>query len=744
VGDAVMRRLFLTFLLFALAAPAAAANTHVRVVLDTSESMRRYDSERLAPLSTLLLYDLAPINSTLGDSFEVIPFHSTQRWSRPSDPAPTGTGPRLHGDFRNRAALAQGLARLSYDADWTYFYPGLREAIVDLEATPGGASDVRVVVLVTDGLPQPETRDAEERLIHEELLPRLEKASIRLYVLAFGPQAYPNRTFFDGLVGGGRLGEVFADQDGSRLLESMIKIFSASFGYEQDTPRRLPVGSLDLTGGKASERVAVVLFWKDPKPPALVLKTPQGGSVNTADGIREGKEKKASYQMAWVLSPSPGLHPVDGTAAGATVALLRPMPVTLEIRSPRAGGRVDQVMAGKEVPLEVLVKPAAGHKGPPGAVNLTFQTRGEKKGREFAWDGDVQAPPAGRDRPVAEGRIYPIFPKFLEPAEGKDFYIGHLTVTAKRGAKTEDTKEHRVEVYPFVAIAPVPAVGDAIPDGAATVRALSRWERGCARFRLDLAAGRLPDPEYSLRAVLSNRTPTGGGLSGATWTLDGLPLEISGQAGKSTVSSKWTGGRALKKDDLFGEHEICIQTGKPAAGTPSTPYVLPLEMTLLKSPYDAFNVIKPFDFKVRVEPLSRFEEWAARLALLLALLGLLAAFWFLRGRPDLPEDMLVGVRRADSRAGFAPRPLAEPSLGARLLGLVGERPVDSEPGGARLGAVKPFREGLYRFRPARGVRVESPEGKAPEMAGDWAALSVHRTYRLRQGENEYLFRVEYR
>lgn len=739
-----MRRFLITFLLFALAVPAAAANTHVRVVLDTSESMRRYDPDRLAPLSTLLLYDLAPVNSTLGDSFEVIPFHPTQRWHSPSDPAPTGTGPRLRGDFRNRAALAQGLSRLPYDADWTYFYPGLREAIVDLEATPGGASDVRVVVLVTDGLPEDPTRAAEERLIREELLPRLEKASIRLYVLAFGPQAYPNRTFFDGLVGGGRLGEVFADQDGSRLLESMIRIFSATFGYAQDTPRRLPVGSLDLTAGKASERVAVVLFWKDPNPPALVLKTPQGGSINTADGVREGKEKKASYQMAWVLSPSPGLHPMDGTAAGATVAVLRPMPVTLEIRSPRAGGRVDQVMAGKEVPLDVLVKPAAGHKGPPGAVNLTFQTHGEKSGGEFAWDGDVQAPPAGRDRRVAEGHLYPVFPKFLEPAEGKDFYVGHLTVTAKRGAKTEASQVHRVEVYPQVSIAPVPAVGDAIPDGAATARALGRWERGCARFRLELAAGRLPDAKYSLGAVLPASTPTGGGLAGATWTLDGLPLEVSGAAGTSAVSSKWTNGRELRKEDLFGDHELCIQTGKPAAGTPGTPYELPLELTLVKSPYDAFDVIAPFHFKVRIEPPSIIAQWAARIALLLALLGLLATFWFLRGRPDLPEDMLVAVRRADSRAGFAPRPLAEPSLGARLLGLVGERPVDSEAGGARLGAVKPFREGLYRFRPARGVRVETPEGKAPEIAGDWAALSVHRTYRLRQGENEYLFRVEYR
>ncbi|HEX6864037.1 MAG TPA: vWA domain-containing protein, partial [Thermoanaerobaculia bacterium] len=723
------------FLIFALAAPATAANTHVRVVLDTSESMRRYDPDRLAPLATLLLYDLAPVNSTLDDSFEVIPFHPTQEWHRPSDPAPTGTGPRLRGEFNNRRALAQGLAGLRYDADWTYFYPGLREAVVDLEATPGGASDVRVIVLVTDGLPEDATRDAEERLIREELLPRLEAASIRLYVLAFGPQAYPRKAFFDGLVGGGRLGEVFADPDGSRLLDSMIKIFSATFGYAQDSPRRLPVGSLDLAGGRGNEpeRAAVVLFWRSPTPPLLRLKTPQGGPVNMADGVvREGKESRTSYQMAWVLSPSPGLHPIDGTSSGATVAVLRPMPVTLEIRSPRVGGRVNQVMAGQEVPLDILVKPAAGHRGDPGAVNLTFQTHGEKRGGEYAWDGDVQAPPAGRDKRVAEGRIYPIFPKFQEPAPGQEFYVGHLTVTARRGARP--VKEvYRLEVYPQVSIAPVPAVGDAVPEGLRTARALGRWERGCARFRLELAAGRLPDPEVSLRAMMPASTPMGGGLAGATWTLDGLPLEISGAAGKSPVSFPWTGGRALKRDDLFGrEHTLCVQTGKPLAGTPGRPYELPLTLTLLKSPYDAFDVIQPFYFKVRIEPPTILEQWASRILLFLALTSLLAALWYLRARPGLPGDLLVAVRRADSKSAFVPAAPAEASLAARLLGLVGERAVVSE-SGARLGALKPVREGLYRFRPARGVRVETPEGQAPEMLGDAAALSVHRTYRLRQG-----------
>jgi hypothetical protein len=744
-----MKRLaFAALLAFALAGQAA-AETHMRVVLDTSQSMLRYDRPRLATLSTLLLYDLALTNSTLGDSFEVIPFHSTQEWRDESDPPPTGTGPRIRANLRDRAALARSLVGLRYDARMTYFYPGLLESIGELERTPGGAPDVRVIVLVTDGMPQPETLDEEERLIREELAPRLEAASIRLYVLAFGPQAYPNRAFFDRLVQGERLGKVFADADGSRLLENMIQIFSRSFGYVQDPVRTLPVGPLDLAAGKAPDRVAVVLFRKDPNPPPLVLRKPQGGAVNMADGIREGREARASYQMAWVLAPGPGGHPVDATAPGATMAVLRPMPVTLEVLPPKKESKVIQVMGSKEVRLEILVRPAAGGAGDPEEVNLTYQTHGERTGGEFAWDGEVQAPPVGGDRLEPRGRIYPIFPIFPEPKEGQAFYVGHLDVTAKRGVKAQASlsgaQAQRVEVYPLVSISPVPALGDAVPVGGSAVRALGRWERGCARFRLELA-GRLPEEKkYSLRAVMAASTPAKGGLAGASWTLDGLPLEIAG-GGSGPYASQWTGGRALAKEDLFGEHEACVQTGKPLSGDPGKPYELPVELTLLKSPYDAPGVTEPFRLKVLIAPPTWIERWEARLWAVLSLLGLMATFWFLRGRPDLPEDLRAAVGRSDSRAVALPRPLAEPSLAARFLGLVPERPVFSEIGGERLGVMRPVRDGLYRFRPARGVRVETPEGRPVETAGGWAELSVHRTYHLRHlggGESEHQLRVEY-
>jgi hypothetical protein len=743
-----MRRPALGALLAVLLAVPAAAETHVRVVLDTSKSMRTNDPARLATLSTLLLYDLARTNSTMGDSFEVIPFHSTQKWARPADPPPAGTGAHIHAGPGNRAALARSLGDLHYDADWTYYYPGLREAISGLEATSGGASDVRVLVLVTDGLPEDATRDEEEKRIQADLLPRLQAAGIRLYVLAFGPQAYSHRTFFDDLLkgpGGTRLGEVFVDPDGSRLVETMIQMFSHSFGYTQRGPWSLPVGSIDLTGGETCPRVAVVLFWKTPQPPVLALRSPKGGAVNAPGGVLEGREKGASYQMEWVLAPRSGPHPIDPTSPGATVAVLCPALLSLEIRS-ASGGPVRQVMAGQEVKLQALVKPAAGGKGDPGEVDLFYQAHGSRTGGTFSWSQEPDAPPAyDHGTAVPEGRFYSIYPKWQEPEEGQPFYVGYLEVTARRGAKivASLTGPHAqpIEVYPQVAIAPVPALGDALPDSSTTVRALGRWERGCARFQLDLRAGRLPEPEYSLRAVLPASTPLTGGLAGASFSLDGRPLEVDGKPGP--YSSVWTRGRSLKRAELLGKHEVCIQVSKPTAGNPGKPYELPVELTLLASPYDTFHVVEPFQLKALIAPPTGLERWGARAAVGLSLLGLLATFWFLRGRPDLPHDLRVAVGRADSQAGLTSQELGEASLASRLLGLVEERPVFSDGGGLKLGVLKPVRDGLYRFRPARGMDVKTLDGNALEMDGVWTSLAVHRIYRLQSGKNELLLRVEY-
>src|SRR5262249_4936103 len=157
--------------------------------------------------------------------------------------------------------------------------------------------------------------------------------------------------------------------------------------------------------------------------------------------------------------------PIDPTAAaGATVAVLRPAQIALEIRSARPGGQVRQVMADQEVRWQVLVKPAAGGKGDPGEVDLSYQVHGPRSGTSYGWSKEPDAPPASEDSTVVpEGRLYPIYPQWLEPGQGQRFYVGYLEVTARRGARIVAAltggQAHAVEVYPRLSIAPVPALG---------------------------------------------------------------------------------------------------------------------------------------------------------------------------------------------------------------------------------------------------------------------------------------------
>ncbi|MEO1082832.1 MAG: hypothetical protein AAFY88_01180, partial [Acidobacteriota bacterium] len=433
---------FAALLAFAWAAPSAAGE-HVRVVLDVSKSMRATDPGGLARLSTVLLYDLARPQTTLDDSFEVLPFHPTGHWSDPADPPPTSVGRRVL-PTDGRAAFARAVSGLGYEADWTYFYPGLAAAIHDLERTPR-RSDVRVVVVITDGLPEAPTREEEARRLREELLPRLEGAGIMLYVLAFGPEASAHRQFFDDLVrapGGGQLGAVFVDPTGDGLLGSMLELFGYAFGYTQDPPQPVsPELTIDLDGGTTPAQAVAVLYSRRSTPPSFDLREPASAPrpPPAPDGVEVASDLGASYALQWVLSPFAGDHTLRTDAAVGSVAVLRPTRLRLAVAAP-PGRQAVRTMAGTSLPLDVLVSPE-GPPGDPGEVELSFRPHGPRDGTDpatgeavYAWEGSPGAPPADPSRQVVGGRLYGIEAVFeREPAPGEPFYAGYLEIEARRG-----------------------------------------------------------------------------------------------------------------------------------------------------------------------------------------------------------------------------------------------------------------------------------------------------------------------
>lgn len=739
-------RILLSLAIVMLAAPMPAA-VHVRVVLDLSQSMKANDPGRMAILSTILLHDLTAPNTTRDDTFEVIPFDLDWKWPDPSAPPPVSTQPRIAAQTGQRQNFVQAVQALPYSARMTYFYPGIAAAVEDLERKGAGAHDVRVIVLVTDGVPESATRDAELQRIRDELAPRIAQNDIRFYVLAFGSEAARNQDFFTRMLTspqGTSLGTPFVDPNGTQLLSQMLEIFSRSFGYAPDTAHPLPgTTDLDLEAQIKPDRVAVaVLAPQAQTPPSLELSAAPGGTVHNPDGIWNARVAGGSYSLTWLLKPDAGRYGFTSDAASGTVAVLRPTRLAVEILAAPPYQQTERTLAGVAFPLYVRVRPASGVQGDPGPVDLSFRTRG---GRGTSWTSERNAA-AGAGRPTPEGRVFDIAPEFPEDTErAGSIYAGYLEIEVRRGGTLVGSLDgdyaHRVEVHPRVSIAPLPL------SASVSGPALGRQDHACTQFAFQLDAGRLPHPEkpqYPIRAVLSVSDPAvlQHELRKASFTLDGLPLDVEGVAGAQP--SVWFKGRQLKPEQLLGQHKLCVQMGKPSQGNPASPINLQLVTTLMDDPYDEFGAIKKFHLKVPVAPPTLFQRWRFALIPAMMVIGSLVLAWCLRDRPVIPGDLQYSIAPEESSADLAGRALNE-SAAASLFGWVAERAVVAPGENRLLGRVRPVDKELFQFRPASGVRVEAltDDELAPARRG-LVTLAVRRVYRLITDRGSFLFRMEYR
>jgi hypothetical protein len=751
-----MKRALLIVLLAVVAAPAEAARD-IRVVLDLSRSMKRNDPGRMAILSTILLHDLAQPNPSLGDSFKVIPFDLHWRWIDRGAPAPLSTQRPIEVQLGHRVDFVQTLQKLPYDADMTYFYPGIAAALQDLEQSARGTYDVRTIVLITDGVPEPATRDVELQHIRNELVPRLEQHGIRLYVLAFGGEAARNRDFFTEMVrssGGASLGDVFIDPNGTELLSNMLQLFSRSFGFSPDVAHPVPgTTTLNLEASNTPERVAVAVLSAQPRPPSLRLTPPPGssGSVSAPDGPRSASAPGGSYSLLWLLSPSPGAYGFDSDAVRGAAAVVRPTRLALELLPAPPHHQVQRTLASTPFPMHVVVHSSTGAQGDPGDVALSFRTFGERVpqpsggGSSYVWES-ARTPPAGPGRVTSRGREYDIVAEFREhPETPERVYVGYVEAEARRGEAVvgalAGAHAQRVEVHPLLGISPLPLGAHASP------RALGRREHACTTFTFQLNAGRLPHPDrpsYPVRAALAAGDPAtlDHELSESSFTLDGIALDVDNKP--APQPSAWYTGRSLSPAELLGAHELCVRIGKPTEGNPALPVELQLRTTLLDDPYDEFRVIAPFDLKVLVAPPTLYEKWRLFFFAGMALLILVGLSWYLRDRPTFPGDLGYAVGREDSTAAPGSRPLEQPES-ASVFAWVAESPVLAPGEDRPLGYVRPARAELFRFRPARGVDLEPVEpNEVIALRRGLATLAVQRTYRLRTPRGPYVFRLEYR
>ena len=790
-------------LLWALPARAGA---HIRIILDTSLSMERRsggkpgnDPRRLAKLATLLFYDLADPNLTESasssgsaasprSSFKIYPFAKGTGWTRWSkggsrpglkveaiDPSEGGSSAADH-----RRYLQQELARLSYDGMLTYFYPGLEQAYEELKDTRGEDRDTRVVVIVTDGLPEDDTKAAELAYIRKNLLGKYRKKNIQLYVLAFGPMAYANSSFFDQLTrppSGHPLGQNKVDPDGENLLQSMIEIFQWSFGYALvDSGTRPAKRRLNLSGSSTeTPSIALVIAYSRARaPPSIGLRSPTGHLDRLLPrhlpqhdrsrgflGQRVGA--KASYAIQKINHPSPQPYSVSG-AHGARLAVLQPVNVSLEIKHlpslKRGLARVPSVMAGEPLDLVVDVTPESGQGHLPSDINLHhevqyYHTPGMTRHRMTGKPGTSTGGPA--PAPGGGGLRFKIRPTFeLEP-EGTPYYSAFVDVWALR--RTATVGEYRrgekgeVHVYPRLSMVPDPLEKGTRPAGA-----LDRNDRGCASFTFKVTGqggGKLPGgdgDEFPLVATLDSSLDLGSGpLSGAQLTLDGAPLRQKGDTGPGTGKGSWLGGKPLAEAEIRAAHTVCVKIGKQQRGDPSVR--VPVRFVLNVPPYDQFDVAQPFTLIVSVAEPGLLQRMGAWIFFWLFLLGLAALLWFLRNRPDIPSDMCSGVSRRDPRGMLTPpatRNLGEASPLQRWLGLTPSYAVEDETGSMLIGHVKPVDRGLYHFVPASDVQIyradtlqRGGDRRAVPMESGSVLLEVRRIYLAVTPPGEVYFQVSY-
>jgi hypothetical protein len=735
-----MRSLFCLSVL-AAAAWGAERGDHVRVILDNSRSMLQTDRPRLAALSTALLFDLANPNLSRADTFEVHAFES--KWPLgywKSGPPPVHTRVPLIPKHAERQAFVQALNQLPYDSWNTYYYPVLKTVIDGLKHTPGGLDDRRVIVLVTDGQPE----DPDINLIRQDLLKELQPNHIRMYVLAFGPEAANPKAQdkMRALLSGPGVGDLIFDPTGNDMLENMIKIFSNSFGYTAGVPLTVSGPQpLDLDGGQTPPRVAVVSYWKKPKAPVLSLGPPPKGLVNMAEGLHTAEETGASFSMGWTLSPNRGSYTLGGDSPGSIVAVLRPASLVMSIRPQPPNPQTVLTMANVEFRLRAWVRPGNGAKGDPGNdLEFSYQLHGPRNGDDYEWDLRREGASNPNGESPGDGRFYDIAPIFPPDrrADAREFYEAWLTADVARKSAVLGSMRHRVLVYPFLQLTPTPPRVDAMIQGQ--MRPIGPGDLACGTFKMSLdgALSHPNRPVYSVQAVIDGKLFGDPRLSRAQFLLDGLALDYAGSP--RPKPGEWYTGRRLTRDQLLTKHEVCFQGGRPKTADPGTPAEIPIEFRLMEAPYDSLPAIQPLTLGALIAPPSFSEKYAAALAIALGLLTMLLLAWYTRYRATLSPAMVWSVARHGGIGALTPEALGEGRLLPRLLGLVVERPAYLENGAFTVGWVRPIDGDLYAFRPSRGVSVE---GEAWDSSGH--RLSVHRCYKARCAERgEYDFWLEYR
>jgi hypothetical protein len=294
----------------------------------------------------------------------------------------------------------------------------------------------------------------------------------------------------------------------------------------------------------------------------------------------------------------------------------------------------------------------------------------------------------------------------------------------------------RFLVYPKVQITATPPEVNAAVDGE--IRALRPRESGCGTFRFEVE-GKLPHasrPTYSIRAFVDLKSPNPV-LHGVQLTLDNLPLDYSYSP---MPGGDWYIGRSLSREELLGDHVLCVRTRKSRGADPAKPIEIPVAFSLIEVPYDTQKAITPASLKASLIPVSFFEDIAIWLAAVVTAAAILCLAWYGRLSDGLPHGLKLAFE-ADSSGLPDYAELVPVNMPLHLLGLRRKYRMAADHGMTTLGQIEPIREDLFRVVPSPQVTITTSTS-GEEVIRD-GLLSARRTYLAKTGSKQYRFRLEY-
>jgi hypothetical protein len=756
--------------------------SHLRVVLDLSQSMSRggpggkgRDPNRLALLATSLLYDLARPSLGADGTFAVIPFDRDYVWNDTSKP-PLVVGPSiLAGSARREGdVLRQRLFGLAYDAKMTYFYPGLKKALDELDAINGGADRRRVIVIVTDGLPEPKTRKEELAHLRQSLFPALHGPRgkpVQVFVLAFGPEAeQPEaRDFFNAILNTGGpnpIGELFVDgsADGRNLITKIVEIFARSFGYEA---RKVTDTDILHLGEHTPRRTAIVGTWPGHQlSPRFEVRPTTAGKpgFNNPDGLLIATHASIgrAYAMRWLLAPGDiGDGRIADALPGGDFVVLSPTELDLSIEAQAGAASRYVAMNHAPLPLRLRLKQAGVQGDPCGGsatcdlrVNVDLYIAHKGVPINTPYDDDrftrVDPKPAGGEgRPDGGSRVFDLDAAVPETdRDDREWPVqAYIGIRVTRGGAPVATRRPEltpINLWPQLQLDPQPRPLRLLKRGQAGAMGTSESGWCTNDFHL-VVIGKLPNGPQRVIARVSSILPAGLELQldpGRTLRPTLLSSTTSAAGGSVATPSDWAAGVPVDVQQLTGTHRVCATTGRHI--DTKTPGPAVVAFSLADAPYDRLPVFTgPLEVQFSLTEPSWWQRYSALLVLLLLpLLALLLYLW-LRNGPGLPGDLQT------SGPDGVPSRLGPESMLGWLWPRARSRRAYAPGSQESIGTVRPVDGELYRFHSLSAQLFEERADARTDVAArsddrGTVGVSVQRDYRMRDGTRESrVFRMEF-